>query len=73
MDCIRGIYTGKRRTGGLGYDPDGEVGVVLRGRGQNVSNNRRKVGRIDGFYTLGAMQNAMLSSRSAYQALCAAM
>lgn len=73
MDCIRGIYTGKRRTGGLGYDPDGEFGVVLRGRGQNVTNNRRKVGKIEGFYTLGAMQNAMLSSRSAYQALCAAM
>lgn len=73
MDCIRGIYTGKRRTGGLGYDPEGEYGVVVRGKGQNVSANRRKIDYIEGFYSLAAMRNAMLSSRSAYNALCAAM
>ena len=73
MDCLRGIATGKRRTGGLGYDPYGENGVVVRGRGQNVTANRDKVGRIDGYCTLACMQNALRTSRSAYQALCAAM
>lgn len=73
MDSLRGIATGKRRTGGLGYDPYGRYGVVVRGRGQNVTANKWKVGRIDGYCTLRCMRNALLSSRSAYNALCAAM
>lgn len=73
MDCLRGIATGKRRTGGLGYDPYGESGVVVRGRGQNVTANKTKVGRIEGYYTLSCMQNALRTSRGAYDALCAAM
>lgn len=73
MDCLRAVRTGKRRTGGLGYTPNGKGGVVIRGRGQNVTANRKKVGRVDGFYTLGCMQNALRASRGAYEALCAAM
>ena len=73
MDSLRGIWTGHRKTGGLGYDAHGENGVVMRGRGQNVTNNRRALSRIEGFRTLAEMRNAMLASRSAYRALCAAM
>lgn len=73
MDCMRAIRTGKRRTGGLGYDYKGEHGVVLRGRGQNVTANRQKVDVIPNFYSIAAMQNAMRTSKSAYEALCAAM
>ena len=74
MDCIRAIRTGKRRTGGLGYDASGKYGVVVRGKGANVTSNRLSAGdRIEGFNTLGMMRNAMLASRSAYWALCAAM
>ena len=73
MDCLRGIWTGHRKTGGLGYDANGEFGVVVRGKGQHVTHNRQALSRIEGFRTLAEMRNAMLASRSAYQALCASM
>jgi len=73
MDCMRAIKTGKRRTGGLGYDYKGEYGVVIRGRGQNVTANRQKVPEIPNFYSIAAMQNALRTSKGAYEALCAAM
>lgn len=73
MDCARAIRTGKRRTGGLGYAYNGEEGVVIRGKGQNVTMNRIKVPEIPNFYSIAAMQNAMRTSKAAYDALCAAM
>ena len=73
MDCLRAIRTGKRKTGGLGYLPIGP-GVVDRGVGRNVSMNRlRTPDRIDGYYSLSCMRNALLASKGAYRALCSAM
>lgn len=70
MDCIRAVHTGKTKLGGLGYDKQGRVGCVVRGRGRNVSANRRKTGdTIDGYLTLGCMQNAMQTSKAAYETL----
>ena len=43
MDCLRAVHTGKRKLGGLGYDRQGREGCVVRGRGRNVSANRRSV------------------------------
>jgi hypothetical protein len=70
MDALRAIHTGKTKIGGLGYDKQGKTGCVVRGKGRNVSANRRKTGdTIDGYLTLGCMQNAMRTSRAAYETL----
>ena len=70
MDCLRAVYTGKTKVGGLGYDKQGKVGCIVRGRGRNVSANRRKTGDdISGYLTLGCMQNAMRTSKAAYETL----
>lgn len=70
MDCLRAVHTGKTKLGGLGYDRQGRVGCIVRGRGRNVSANRRKTGDdISGYLTLGCMQNAMRTSKAAYETL----
>ena len=70
MDALRAVHTGKHNLGGLGYDKQGKVGCIVRGRGRNVSANRRKTGdTIDGYLTLGCMQNAMRTSKAAYETL----
>jgi hypothetical protein len=70
MDCLRAVHTGKMKLGGLGYDRQGRVGCIVRGRGRNVSANRRKTGDdISGYLTLGCMQNAMRTSKAAYETL----
>ena len=70
MDCLRAVYTGKTKVGGLGYDKQGKTGCIVRGRGRNVSANRRKTGDdISGYISLGCMQNAIRTSRAAYDTL----
>lgn len=70
MDCLRAVHTGKAKLGGLGYDKQGKAGCVVRGRGRNVSANRRKTGDdISGYLTLGCMANALRTSRAAYDTL----
>ena len=70
MDCLRAVYTGKTKVGGLGYDKQGKVGCIVRGKGRNVSANRRKTGDdISGYISLGCMQNAIRTSRAAYDTL----
>jgi len=70
MDCLRAVHTGKTKVGGLGYDKQGKVGCIVRGRGRNVSANRRKTGdTIDGYISLGCMQDAIRTSRAAYDTL----
>ena len=70
MDCLRAVHTKKVKLGGLGYDRMGKTGCVVRGRGRNVSANRRKTGdTIDGYLTLACMQNAMRTSKAAYETL----
>ena len=70
MDCLRAVHTGKTKIGGLGYDRQGRTGCIVRGRGRNVSANRRKTGdAIDGYVSLGCMQDAIRTSRAAYDTL----
>lgn len=70
MDCIRAVHTGKTKIGGLGYDRQGKTGCIVRGKGRNVSANRRKTGDdISGYLTIGCMQNAMRTSKAAYETL----
>lgn len=70
MDALRAVHTGKHKIGGLGYDRYGKTGCVVRGRGRNVSANRMKTGDdIGGYLTMGCMQNAMRTSKAAYETL----
>lgn len=74
MDCLRAVETGKKDVGGLGYDKNGKTGCVVRGRGRNVSANRKKTGDdLGGYLTIGCMQNALLTSRAAYDTLVRSM
>lgn len=70
MDCIRGVMTGKKKTGGLGYANHLPEGVVLRGTGKNVRANEEKTQKeIEGYFSLRCMRNALLTNRNAYDAL----
>lgn len=70
MDCLRAVHTGNTKLGGLGYDKQGKTGCIARGRGRNVSANRRKTcDDIGGYLTLGCMQNALRTSKAAYDTL----
>ena len=70
MDCLRAVHTGKTKIGGLGYDKQGKTGCIVRGRGRNVTANRQKTGdTIDGYISLGCMQDALRTSRTAYDTL----
>lgn len=70
MDAIRSCATNKKNIGGLGSVNDKADYTILRGVGRNVSANRVKTEKeIDGFFTLGCMQNALQTSRSVYETL----
>lgn len=70
MDCIRAVKTGKRKVGGLGYVKTQAVGCIDRGRGRNVKSNRSKTeSEIKGYLSIGCAQNALRTSRAAYNTL----
>lgn len=70
MDCIRAVKTNKRKVGGLGYVKTQAVGCIDRGRGRNVKSNRTKTeSEIKGYLSIGCAQNAMRTSRAAYNTL----
>lgn len=70
IDAIRSCATNKKKIGGLGSVNDKPDYTILRGTGKNVSANRSKTEKeIDGFFTLTCMQNALRTSRSAYETL----
>ena len=70
MDCIRAVKTGKRKVGGLGYVKTQAVGCIDRGRGRNVKANRSKTeSEIKGYLSIGCAQNALHTSRAAYNTL----
>ena len=70
MDSLRAVHTGKAKLGGLGYDKYGREGCIVRGKGRNVTANRRKTGDdISGYLSLGCMQNALKTSKAAYDTL----
>lgn len=74
MDCLRGVETGKRKVGGLGYVKTQSNGCIVRGRGRNVKANRTKTdNNIVGYLTISCMQNALLTSRAVYNTLVASL
>ena len=74
MDCLRAVQTGKTKLGGLGYRAEQDEGCIERGTGKNVRANREKTEpRIEGYYSLGCMQNALRTRRAAYETLVRSM
>lgn len=74
MDCLRAVKTGKRKVGGLGYIKTKSDGCIVRGRGRNVKANRGKTdNNIPGYFTIGCMQNALLTRRAVYNTLVASL
>lgn len=74
MDALRAVQTGKRKLGGLGYVVAQSDGCVVRGIGQNVKANRQKTPKqIEGYLTIGCMQNAIKTRRAAYNTLVASL
>ena len=70
MDAIRASITGKRKIGGLGYDPRNAERCVYRGTGKNVTANRKKTGsKIKGYQSLRTMQHALKYNKQLYTAL----
>lgn len=75
IDCLRAVETGKHKVGGLGYVRDKPNGCVVRGIGRNVKANRNKskTKNIEGYFTIGCMQNAILIRRAVYNILVATL
>lgn len=73
LDCLRAVSTGKKKLGGLGYVPTQTEGVINRGKGKNVRMNKIKVPVVEGFCSLGMMQNALITNKNAYKTLIAQM
>ena len=70
MDCLRAVMTGHKDVGGLGYSTSLKEGCIARGKGANVRHNREATPQlIEGYRTIGCMQNAFLTSRQAYETL----
>jgi hypothetical protein len=74
MDAIRACATNKKKIGGLGCVNDKEDYTILRGTGKNVTANRKKTEKeIDGYLSIGCMQNALLTRRAVYETLVRSM
>lgn len=73
LDSLRACDTGRTRIGGLGWDACKKDGAISRGRGRNVSSNREKRPRIEGYVPLSHMRAAWLASRPAYEAYALSM
>ena len=73
MDCLRAVRTGKKRVGGLGYQAGQEEGCIARGLGRNVKMNRTKFPDVEGYLSIGCMQNALKTTRAVYDTLVASL
>ena len=74
MDALRACATKKKKIGGLGSVSDQDDYTILRGTGKNVTANRSKTEKeINGYLTIGCMQNALLTRRAVYEALVRTM
>lgn len=74
MDALRACATNKKKIGGLGCVNDRDDYTILRGVGKNVTANRNKTPKeIEGYYSIGCMRKALLTSRSAFDTLVRSM
>ncbi len=69
LDCLRAVYTNKKKLYGLGYVPTQDEGVICGGRGKNVSQNSKKLPEIKRFHSLGEMRKALITNKNAYKTM----
>ncbi len=73
LDCLRAHATGRRHTGGIGYNPTAS-GCLQRCTGRDTAINRAHTPKeIPGFVTLQSARNALLYNKAAFAALTAPM
>lgn len=73
MDAIRAACTEKTKIGGLGIKLSGTDGVITHEKGRHVKQNKEKIPTLSNYMTLKCMQNAILTSRQAFDMLVATM
>lgn len=74
MDCLRAVKTRSRHIGGLGYVTTQKTGCISRGRGKDVTPNRKATDpALDGYLTIPCMKKAMETSRELYHTLTLAL
>ena len=72
MNCIRAAVTGKKGVGSLAYNKGGLAGVVVSGKGKNVTANIRKIpGKICGYRSIGNMWNIINTDKCVYNLIVA--
>lgn len=69
LECLRGVHTGKKKIGGLGYVKTNPISCIVRSLGRNVKANHTKLKVVPGYTTISCMQNALLTSRALYNSL----
>lgn len=73
MDAIRASVTNKTKIGGLGFAINNPDYTIMRGTGRNVKSNREKIPTITNYMTMTCMQNAILTSKEAFNTLVMSM
>ena len=73
MDAIRAACTGKTNIGGLGINRDKNNGIICHERGRNIKHNKEKIPTLSNYMTLQCMQNAILTSKQAFDLLIVTM
>jgi len=68
MDAIRASNTGRKKIGGLGYNKQGSNGVIVRGKGRNVKENKMKIKNLPNYVPISYMQILFNSDRDVYNA-----
>lgn len=70
MDALRATITGRRDIGQIIYQRDQPDGCIYRTKGRHVNANRHKTDTpLEGWLTIRCMQNALHTSRAAYESL----
>ena len=70
MDSLRGVMTGKKKIGGLGYVPTQSHGVISRGTGKNVTSNRNKTPKdLPNYISLYCMKEVLKTDKDVYRTL----
>lgn len=67
MDCIRACDTGMKKVGGLGSVNNLPDRTILRGKGQNVTSNREKTGRIETYLSVRCLSNNLKISKDVFE------
>lgn len=69
LDCIKACGTKKKRIGGIGSTLDRKDYTIVRGKGRNVSSNKKKEENIENYLSMICLWKALRQSESLYKSL----